>query len=122
MTYSGDSNFVSARAGVILTIAKAVPQINLIPPAQVIAGQEATFVVRASAPPDLVLKPLVSGQVTLLGVTNGSSAALVPNTGSSIGTIRQTFPAAGTFSISVQYGGDANFLAATSAPVQVVVQ
>jgi hypothetical protein len=42
--------------------------------------------------------------------------------GSSVGTIRQTFPTAGTFSISVQYGGDANYQATSSAPVQVVVQ
>jgi hypothetical protein len=122
MTYSGDANFESASAGAILTVAKAVPQITLIPPAQVVAGQEAVFTVRAGAPSGLAFRPLVSGQVSLTGVANGATANLVPNPGSSIATLRQTFSAAGTFSISVQYGGDANYQSATSAPVQVVVQ
>ena len=122
MAYSGDANFQSASAGAILLVTKAVPQITLIPPAQVIAGQEAVFVVRAGAPSNLTFRPAVSGQVTLTGVPNGATANLVPNTGSSVGTLRQTFPTAGTFTIGVQYGGDGNFQAATSATVQVVVQ
>jgi Bacterial Ig-like domain (group 3) len=122
MTYSGDTNFQSATAGAILTVAKAVPQIVLIPPAQVVAGQEVVFTVRAAAPSNLAFRPLVSGQVSLTGVANGATASLVPNPGSSIATLRQTFPTAGTFSIGVQYGGDANFQSATSAPIQLVVQ
>ncbi len=122
MTYSGDANFQSASAGAILTIAKAVPQITLIPPATVVAGQEAVFVVRASPPSGLASAPPVSGKVTLTGITNGSAANLVANAGSSVGTIRQTFPTAGTFSIAVQYVGDTNFQAAASTSVQVVVQ
>jgi hypothetical protein len=38
----------------------------------------------------------------------------------SIGTLRQAFAAAGTYSISVQYGGDTNYQSVTSNTVQVV--
>lgn len=119
MTYGGDANFLPVNAGAILTITKAVPQITLIPPAQVVAGAPASFVVRISPAPNA---PPVSGQVSLSGVANGSSVKLVADAGSSVGIIRQTFPAAGTFTISAQYAGDTNYLAATSATVQVVVQ
>jgi hypothetical protein len=121
MVYSGDANFQSANASAILTVAKAIPQITLIAPAQVTAGQEAVFTVRASAPAGLAFRPLVSGQVSLTGVANGATASFVPSS-TSIATLRQTFPTAGTFSIGVQYAGDANFQSVTSAPVQVVVQ
>jgi hypothetical protein len=118
MNYSGDANFQSASAGTILTVSKAVPQIALIPPSQLVAGQEAVFVVRTAAPSNLAFKPLVTGQLTLSGVANGATA----NLSAGIGTLRQTFPSAGTYAISVQYGGDANFQSAVSNTVQVVVQ
>jgi hypothetical protein len=51
-------------------------------------------------------------------VTNGATATL----SAAIGTLRQTFPAAGTYSVSVQYGGDTNYQSVTSNTVQVVVQ
>jgi hypothetical protein len=120
MTYSGDTNFVAASAGAVLTITKAVPQISLIPPAQVLAGQEATFVLRVSGQANFASPPPVSGQVTLLGVANGSTGNIVA--GSSVVTLRQTIPKAGTYSISVHYAGDANYQAITTAPIQVVVQ
>ena len=122
MTYSGDANFQSASAGASLTVSKAAAQISLIAPPQVVAGQEAVFTVRATAASNLAFRPAVTGQVSLSGVANGATATLVPNTGSSVGTLRQTFPAAGTFTISVNYAGDANFLSAASATIQVVVQ
>ena len=109
MSYAGDANFQPATAGTILTIVKATPQIAVIPPAQIVAGQPATFAVRAAPQAGLSGPPV-------------SSAALVPNTGTSVGTIRQTFPTPGTFTIAVQYGGDANYVATTSAQFQIVVQ
>jgi hypothetical protein len=121
MTYGGDANFLPISAGTILTIAKAVPQITVIPPAQVTAGQPASFTVRISAPSGLSSSIAVTGQVTLTGIANGASASLVAGT-SSTGIIRQTFPTAGTFTVSVQYGGDANYLATASTPISVVVQ
>ncbi len=111
MNYGGDSNFLPSGAGAILTISKATPQITVFPPAQVVAGQVATFVVRA-APPANLTPPPVSGLVTFSGPAKSSSANLVA---------AGAFVAAGTFSSTVQYSGDANYLTTTSAPFQVVV-
>jgi hypothetical protein len=121
MAYAGDANFQSASAGAIVTVAQAIPQISLIPPAQIVAGQEATFTVRATAPSNLTFKPAVSRQVTLTGVANGATANLVAGS-TSIGLLRQTFPTAGTFTVAVQYAGDANFQSAVSASAVIVVQ
>ena len=47
----------------------------------------------------------------------------VPRTSSiEMAEVRQTFPAARTFTVSVRYGGDANDLANTPTPFAVVVQ
>ncbi len=116
MTYGGDSNFLPVSAGAILTISKAMPQITVIPPTQVVAGQTATFVVRASPPANLTPPP-VSGQVTFSGPAKSSSA----NLAAGAATVKLTFPSAGTFSITLQYSGDVNYLTTASAPIQVVV-
>jgi hypothetical protein len=121
MNYSGDANFLPVSAGTILTVSKAVPLITVIPPTQIVAGQQATFAVRATPPSGLASPPAVSGTITLTGVANGGTGALVAGT-SALGTIRQTFPTAGTFTIAVQYNGDTNYQATTSPTVQVVVQ
>jgi len=121
MNYSGDANFQPATAGAILTIVKALPVVSLIAPAQILAGREATFTVRA-APPAGLSAPPVSGNLTLVGAPNPVSASLVPNAGSSVGTLRLTFPSAGAFALAVQYAGDANYQATTTATIQVVVQ
>ena len=54
-------------------------------------------------------------QTTAVGY--GATASFVASS-TSIATLRQTFPTAGTFSISVQYAGDVNFQSITAAPVQ----
>jgi hypothetical protein len=46
---------------------------------------------------------------------------LVAGTTSTV-ILRETFPSAGTFMITANYAGDANYAAVSSAPVQVVVQ
>jgi hypothetical protein len=122
MSYSGDANFNAATAGAILTVTKATPQISLIAPVQIVAGQEAVFTVRAVGAANLPFHPPITGQVTLTGVANGATASLVAGPTSSTGTLRQTFPSAGTFSIAVQYAGDTNYLPVASATVSVTVQ
>jgi hypothetical protein len=120
MNYGGDTNFLPANAGTILTIVKAVPQITVIPPAQAVAGQVASFVVRLTAPAGLSA-PAATGQVTLTGGVSPVQGVLVAGTTSTV-ILRETFPSAGTFTITANYAGDANYAAVSSAPVQVVVQ
>jgi hypothetical protein len=56
--------------------------------------------------------------MTPTGVANGATA----NLSAPIGMLRQTFPAAGTYPIGVQCGGDTNLQSVLSNTIQVVVQ
>jgi hypothetical protein len=115
--YSGNANFLSSTsAAVSVTVnAQATTASLTASPNPVATGQTLTLTAAvqgsgSTAPAGTV--SFLSG-TTLLGTATLNS--------SGVATLSTTSPAAGTYSLTAQYAGNANFLSSTSAAVSVTV-
>jgi hypothetical protein len=127
-SYSGDASFNASSSSTPLnfTITKATPGAGLSSTSSAIApGQNVTLVVTlliySSAPPPTGTATFYSGTTALGTATVVQSPPTWPYIPYSTATLNTTNLPLGTDSITAQYSGDANYQAATSSPVQVIV-
>jgi hypothetical protein len=115
-TYSGDNNFLTG-SGSVSVITKAAPgpiSFTLSPTAPV-SGQTLTLTVTVPATGSL---PTPTGTVTITGNGISVTAALVNGvavvtTGTGVGSLPVLF--AGSYTLTVTYNGDSNYLAGATA-------
>jgi hypothetical protein len=120
--YSGDTNFLastsSSASEVVNTPGPVSTTTNLaIAPNPANVGQSVTMTATVAGGANGVSP---SGSVTFLNGSTTLGAGAV-NTGTGIATFTTSSLAAGPYSVTAQYGGDANFLTSTSAPVSLTV-
>ncbi len=121
-SYSGDTNNASSKGATQLTVGKSSALATLTAsPTNAASGSAVTLSVMVSGAPGLATPTgtvvLTDGTAALGMVpldTNGKASLAVPSGSLPAFTI-------GTHSIAAAYGGDANYLAGTAAPVPVVV-
>jgi len=120
--YGGDSNFMPSASGAVTeVVGNATPiasttQLAIAPnPASI--GQSVTFTATVAGGANGV-NP--SGSVTFM---NGSTALGTGPVaaGSGVATFTTSSLTAGTYAVTAQYGGDANFLASTTTATSLVV-
>jgi subtilase family serine protease len=127
-SYSGDASFnpSSSSAPLNFTVTKAAPWTQLWANASTVArGQNVTLQltlagINGLAPPPTGTATFYSGN-TILGTATVAQTNLDSPSIASMATLNLTNLPVGTDSITAQYGGDANYQAATSSPVQVTV-
>jgi subtilase family serine protease len=126
-SYSGDASFNPSSSSTPLnfTITKATPGAQLWTGSSTIArGQNVMFqltvAINSAAPPPTGTATFYAGNM-VLGTATVAPTTLDSPFIASTATLNVTNLPVGTNSITAQYGGDANFEAATSNPVQVTV-
>ena len=114
--YSGDSNYPAGQsAAASLQVLSTTTAVLTASPNPVSAGQSLTLT--ATLTGDGSFWP--TGTITFLnGSTQLGTGTL---NASGVATLSTTSLAPGTYSLTVQYGGDSNFLSSTSAGVSVTV-
>ena len=113
--YAGNTNFLSsASAAVSVTVSSLATTTSLTAsPNPVVSGQTLTLTATVQGPgaPDGTVSFLSGSTLLGTGTLNSSGVA----------TLTTTLLAAGTYSLTAQYAGDANLLASTSAAVSLTV-
>ena len=113
--YSGSASFPSSTsAAVSVTVSSQATTTSLTAtPNPVTTGQATTLTATVQGP---------GAPYGLVSFLNGSTLLGTGTLNSSgVATLTTTLPAAGTFSLTAQYAGDANLLASTSAAVSLTV-
>ena len=125
-SYSGDASFSASSSATPLTftVTKAIPAAQLSANASTIASGESVmfqFIVGISlAPPPTGTVTFYSGN-TVLGTATVTQTTLTEPFINSAASLNVTNLPVGTDSITAKYSGDANYKAATSNAVQVIV-
>jgi subtilase family serine protease len=110
------NNLVTAAgAGAAMPISTTL---TLTPPAAITAGNSSTFTVTLTPAAGSTATPTGSVQFYSNGTAIGSAVQLVSST---ITSAPQTYPTAGTYTITAKYSGDGLFAAATAPGVSLVV-
>jgi hypothetical protein len=114
--YSGDSNYATGQSGSVpLQVLSPTTASLTASPNPVSAGQ--TLTLTATLTGDGSVWP--AGTVSFLNGSTPLGTATLNASG--VATLTTTSLAAGTYSLSVQYAGNSNFLSSTSAAVSVTV-